>query len=175
MRTELRAKISEYFREKIAKYGANPKGAGWKDEHSQNLRFEQLLKVINDRENITLNDLGCGYGALFLYKNTSKIVSRYYGYDICEDMLVNARDLINDSKAVFINSDRMRMEADYSVASGVFNVRLDTETEVWEEFILDALLSMDEKSLRGFAFNCLTSYVDYREDHLYYGDPPIFL
>jgi len=174
MRPGLKSKVSRYYGEKISTFGVTPGGVDWKDEHSQNLRFEQLLKVINDRENITLNDLGCGYGALFLYKNTSKIVSRYYGYDICEDMLVNARNLINDSKAVFINSDRIKMEADYSVASGVFNVRLDTETEVWEEFILDTLLNMNEKSLKGFAFNCLTSYVDYTEDHLYYGDPLFF-
>ena len=57
MRTELRAKILEYFREKIAKYGANPKGVDWKDEHSQNLRFEQLLKIIDVEKPVTLNDL----------------------------------------------------------------------------------------------------------------------
>ena len=33
---------------------------------------------------------------------------------------------------------------------------------------------MNEKSLKGFAFNCLTSYVDYKEDHLYYGNPLFF-
>jgi hypothetical protein len=31
-----------------------------------------------------------------------------------------------------------------------------------------------ERSRRGFAFNLFTTYVDWKEDHLYYGDPGFF-
>jgi len=176
MRTELRAKISEYFREKIAKYGANPKGVDWKDKHSQNLRFEQLLKIIDVEKPVTLNDLGCGYGASFLYlsQETSVKILKYYGYDICPEMLVNARNLVSDERASFVESNEILFNADYSICSGIFNAKLDTELPEWEEFILGTLSNMNEKSSKGFAFNCLTTYVDYKEDHLYYGDPPFF-
>ena len=30
---------------------------------------------------------------------------------------------------------------------------------------------MDEYSKEGFSFNVLTTYVDYKKDHLYYADP----
>ena len=33
---------------------------------------------------------------------------------------------------------------------------------------------MAEQSRIGFSFNLLTSYVDWEEDHLYYGDPGVF-
>lgn len=174
MRPDLISKVSRYYGGKVSTFGPTPKGVDWKDERSQSIRFDQLLKVIKEKDNITLNDLGCGYGAIFLYKDTASRLRKYYGYDICEDMLINANNLISDSNAVFVNSDRITMEADYSVASGVFNVRVETETKLWEEFILDALSNMNEKSLKGFSFNCLTSYVDYRMDHLYYGDPLFF-
>jgi len=174
MRPELKAKVSQYYGEKVRTFGPVAKGVDWKDEHSQNLRFEQLLKIVVEREGITLNDLGCGYGAIFLYKDVSARVSKYYGYDISEEMLTHARNLIPDDKAVFVNSDKITKEADYSVASGVFNVKLDTGEKEWREFILDSLFNMNEKSLRGFAFNCLTVYVDYKMEHLYYGDPLFF-
>jgi len=171
MKPDLRSKVSRYYGDKVNTYGPTPKGVDWKDAESQDLRFEQLLKVMDNEKKVTLNDLGCGYGSIFLYKDTAKRLVKYYGYDICQDMLGNARQLISDSKAVFINSDRITKEADYSVASGIFNVRVDTEIKAWEEFILDTLSNINEKSLKGFAFNCLTSYVDYKMDHLYYGDP----
>lgn len=174
MRPELKAKVSKYYGEKIQAFGPVAKGVDWKDEASQNLRFEQLLKVIAEREGVTLNDLGCGYGAIFLYKDTATRLSKYYGYDISEEMLVEARNLIPDNKAEFINSDKITREADYSIASGIFNVKLDTEEKVWQEFILDSLANMNEKSSKGFAFNCMTTYVDYKIDHLYYGDPLFF-
>lgn len=171
MKPDLRSKVSGYYGDKVNTYGPTPKGVDWKDAESQDLRFEQLLKVMDNEKKVTLNDLGCGYGSIFLYKDTAKRIAKYYGYDICQDMLDNARQLISDSKAVFINSDRITKEADYSVASGIFNVRVDTEIKAWEEFILDTLSNMNRESLKGFAFNCLTSYVDYKMDHLYYGNP----
>jgi SAM-dependent methyltransferase len=176
MNSELISKISKYYGEKICKFGSNARGVDWKDEYSQILRFKELTKIISDDAPITINDLGCGYGALYLYLNqqTSVKVSRYYGYDISEDMLANAKSLINDRAVSFIKSDRILTNADYSLASGVFNVKLDTDTKIWEEFIIDTLFNMNERSTRGFAFNCLTSYVDYKMDHLYYGNPLFF-
>lgn len=176
MRPELVSKIAKYYGEKICKFGSNAKGVDWKDEYSQNLRFKQLLKIIYNNMSITLNDLGCGYGALYLYLNqeTPLKVSKYYGYEISEDMLVNAKKLINDKNVSFIKSDKILIDADYSLASGVFNVKLNTKLKIWKEFILDTLFNMNEKSIKGFAFNCLTSYVDYKTDHLYYGDPLFF-
>lgn len=171
MNSELKSKVLRYFSEKLNTYGTTPKGVDWNDAASQALRFEQLLKVIDAEGGVTLNDLGCGYGGIFLYKDTAKRLVKYYGYDICEDMLIRARQLIRDNKATFINSDRITKEADYSIASGIFNAKTDIDVESWEKFILDTLSNMNEKSLKGFSFNCITTYVDYRRDHLYYADP----
>lgn len=174
MRRDLKSKVSKYYGDKVNAFGPSPKGVDWKDETSQNLRFDNLLKIIGDERDFSLNDLGCGYGAIFMYRDMANRITKYYGYDICEDMLVHGRGLISGGRADFINSDKITEEADYSVASGIFNVRVDTEEDVWKEFILDTLSNMDEKSLRGFSFNCLTSYVDFKVDHLYYADPLFF-
>ena len=86
-------------------------------------------------------------------------------------MLASARSLVKDKAAVFIDSERILHKADYSFASGIFNVKFDIEEGVWESYIKETLANMNDKSVRGFAFNILTTYVDYREQHLYYADP----
>ena len=63
--------------------------------------------------------------------------------------------------------------ADYSVASGIFNVKLDATDEDWLAYILDAIQALDRASRKGFAFNCLTRYSDPERmrANLFYADP----
>ena len=66
--------------------------------------------------------------------------------------------------------------ADFALASGIFNVRLDTSLEDWTAYVLHTLERLDSLGGQGFAFNMLTSYSDHdrmRAD-LYYGDPCFF-
>ncbi len=176
---DLLANVAKLYSDNVKTFGASARSAGWKDEASQNLRFQKLLEVINERKGaeLTINDLGCGYGAFYHYLRTesSLKVSRYYGYDISEEMLTLAKRSIKDKSAVFINSERILHEADYSFASGIFNVKLEIEDTLWEHYIKETLVNMNERSLKGFAFNVLTTYVDYRESQLYYADPLSFL
>ena len=70
--------------------------------------------------------------------------------------------------------DPARLEpADYSVASGIFNIRVGRSDEAWRAHLEATLDELDRLSLRGFAFNALTSYSDpeYMRDDLYYADP----
>ena len=61
----------------------------------------------------------------------------------------------------------------YSVASGIFSVKMEHNESEWLSYILSTLEQMNEKSIRGFSFNMLTKYSDkeYMKDNLYYVDP----
>jgi hypothetical protein len=63
--------------------------------------------------------------------------------------------------------------ADYAVASGIFNVKLDHRVDTWREFVLHTLATLDSLSTRGFAFNMLSTYsdVEKRREDLFYADP----
>lgn len=176
MKSRLISKISRYYNNKINKFGASPKGVDWNDVISQQIRFKQLTKIIDINKPITISDLGCGYGAYYLYlsQELSQTVQKYCGYDISDNMLSEAKNIIKSEKATFLKSDKILFNSDYSITSGIFNVKLDIEEKIWEDFILDTLSNMNKKSLKGFSFNCLTSYVDYKMNHLYYGDPLFF-
>jgi len=102
---------------------------------------------------------------------------RYRGFDVSASMLEHARREYEDPpRVMFVGSEEQLEPADYTVASGVFNVKLDVTDEGWREYVLRTLQTFSKLSTRGFAFNMLTSYSDaekMRAD-LYYGDPAFF-
>ena len=50
--------------------------------------------------------------------------------------------------------------ADYTVASGLFNVKLDLSVETWRSGIWDTVTVFHGHSSRAFAFNLLTAHSD---------------
>jgi hypothetical protein len=78
--------------------------------------------------------------------------------------------------ARFVGSADELTPADYTVASGIFNVKLDVPVDEWREYVLSTLETIARLSSKGFAFNMLTSYsdADKMRDDLYYGDPRFF-
>jgi hypothetical protein len=55
--------------------------------------------------------------------------------------------------------------------SGTFNVRFEATDEEWGAFVADKLAEIDRHSRHGFAFNLLSTYVDWKQPTLYYADP----
>lgn len=171
--------IESYYNNRLREHGACARGVDWNGEPSQQLRFEQLLKILDDGQShadksISLNDFGCGYGALLEHACANGLTLDYHGFDLSGDMIAAAlQKKPIGMNATFVVSDRCSRVADYSVASGLFNVRQETATASWEAFIKDVLHDLDACSQRGFSFNCLTSYsdADKMRSHLYYADP----
>ncbi|NQV80447.1 MAG: class I SAM-dependent methyltransferase [Alphaproteobacteria bacterium] len=169
--------IADLYSKSLAEHGPAAKGVGWGDTDSHNIRFEKLLQCMGAGPPLrpTFNDLGCGYAALYTYLIERGIaVGRYRGHDISAPMLEEARIRVSAPEVEFVESANLDQAADYAIASGIFNVRFERTEEAWLDFILSSLRNLNEFSTRGFAFNLLTTYVDYRRDHLYYGDPTFF-
>jgi SAM-dependent methyltransferase len=166
--------VQRYYTGKISEHGATARGVDWNDQASQELRFEQILKLCDLQTPFTINDYGCGYGALALYLDGRGLRFRYTGFDISASMLDQARDLLSGlDHCRLVAADELLERADYTVASGIFNVRLEARDDEWEQHVFTTLERLDALSTRGFAFNMLTSYSDpgrMRPD-LYYADP----
>jgi Predicted methyltransferase (contains TPR repeat) len=169
--------LKDIFDERAQTYGPSLKGVDWNSPQAQIKRFDQLLKVCDCNQFFTINDYGCGYGALAEYLQTKGQAVEYHGYDISQVMIDNAIKSHEMLKNCKFYSDESKMpRSDYTVASGVFNLKLETDGEEWRGYILETLSKIAVKSLKGFAFNMLTKYSDaerMRPD-LYYGDPCLF-
>jgi SAM-dependent methyltransferase len=168
------AQIDDYYSRTIRQHGPTPQGVDWNGEAGQVLRFKQLAGLIESPDGFSLNDLGCGYGAFKDYLNSQGLFFDYHGYDISADMLEAARARHPEaSNTRFVRAAAPDRIADYGIASGIFNVRLQTSDPDWQQYIQTTLNTLDRTSRRGFAFNALTRYSDVEKQRpdLYYADP----
>lgn len=165
-------RIGDYYAGKLAEHGATPSGVDWNSENSQRLRFAQLLKIVDVPGPFSLNDYGCGYGALIDHLRAEDAPFSYRGFDVAEAMVAEARRRHGDR---FTANFSDLPVADYTVASGIFNVLAGADREGWLDYIRHTVRQMASVSRRGLAFNCLTSYSDPERmtDRLYYADPAV--
>lgn len=171
------SKVEQLYTDNIRKFGNKAESVGWGTQEKQDLRFLKLLSVVDQNESsFSVNELGCGYGELVKHcaRNNFKL-GEYFGYDISEEMLSNAKDYLADFENInLFKSSNLSSMADYTIASGIFNVRFDNGIQDWEEHIKSTLRDMFEHSKKGIAFNLLTKYVDFEADNLYYADPACY-
>lgn len=171
MNDTITSAVKKYYSEKILTHGSIPQGVDWNTKDGQETRFEQLLKICDSNSFFSINDLGCGYGALYEYLTHRKYDIHYVGYDVSEAMLNAASNKFGNAE--FILSDKCQKKLDYTIASGIFNVKLTTSNSDWETYLLLILDNMFSMSNKGFAFNALSQYSDpeYRRQDLFYADP----
>jgi SAM-dependent methyltransferase len=168
--------IRDLYEGNLAEYGTSSKSVGWRDEASQELRFERLARVIDTGRGFTVNDWGCGYGAMFghLDRAFGTRFAGYTGYDISQEMLDAARQQCDASRSRFVLAPEVTDEADYTFVSGTFNVKLQASDAEWDSYVKGQLERMFAKSRRGLSFNLLTTYVDWKAENLFYADPMHF-
>ena len=170
------SRIEKLYSDNLDRFGIDSRSVGWNSKESQELRFRKLMEIIQTNENnISINELGCGYGELFKFCIEKEYpVSEYYGYDISQKMIDMAQDYINDHRVKLFHASRIITIADYTLTSGIFNVKFDNSLDSWEDLIKNTLIHMFTFSKKGIAFNLLTKFVDFEVPDLYYADPCYF-
>ena len=163
--------VADYYSQKVKDHGATPSGVDWNSSESQENRFTQLLNVCN-KQHFSVFDYGCGYGALLSFLRKNKISSEYFGFDVSKEMIATAQVKFESDKNCFSTIPPTKI-FNYTVASGIFNVRLNTSDAEWLDYILKTIEEMDRTCDLGFSFNALTKYSDkeFMKDYLYYADP----
>lgn len=175
MLDSIEGELKQFYAKNLEAHGTGAQGVGWKNEQAQIVRFEQLQKVLPANERFSLNDLGCGTGGFadFLSKHYKNFT--YIGYDMLDEMVRLAQEQHSKENVSFrkIEKGSDMQVADFSVASGIFNIRYGMNDERWRQYILDTIHDLHNKSTKGFAFNALTTYSDkeFMKPELFYSDP----
>jgi hypothetical protein len=150
--------IESYYDAKVSKHGPTPLGVDWSCVATQQLRFVQLLKICDFGAPFLLNDVGCGYGAVLAYMAERHPQAKvdYLGLDVSAAMIAHAIGLYGHrpDRRFMVARDIPRV-VDYSIASGIFNVKLDQPVDVWEYFIGATIRQMHATSRRSFSVNFL--------------------
>jgi len=174
----LLAPIAAIYTHRLETHGATAKGVLWQSEDGQKTRFDILAGLLDgETRPVTINDLGCGYGAFFktLVNLQTPTMTRYRGYDISAEMVAAARKSIPDGRASFQQSLVATQFADYSFASGTFNFKGHHSDPVWDSYIKSSLKNLWSKSLKGMGFNLLDIKGAKPETGLYYADAKDYL
>jgi SAM-dependent methyltransferase len=174
---KLLAPVARIYGRRLDQCGASAKGVFWKGEVWQRRRFERLCDIFAPADmasgGVSINDLGCGYGAFFKYLREFPVLrdSRYYGYDISQEMIAACRDRISDPRASFHRKMWASKRADYSFASGTYNLHGNADEEQWREYVEASLRQLWHRTGKALAFNMLRLDEAEKYDGLYYTDP----
>jgi hypothetical protein len=168
--------IEGLYTDNLKEHGISSESVGWPNKQDHTLRFQKLFQGVDLTRICSLNDLGSGYGAVLDYlSSVNTSLESYFAYDISQDMLddIDIQRYKQTNIKKFLGPN-LSTPADFSIASGIFNVRFSETDELWQDYILETLSNLNESSIQGFSFNLLSTYVDFKKDHLFYGDPLFF-
>jgi len=170
----LREQARRYYETKLQQHGVSPRGVDWNSSESQETRFRQLARLLEDDPTASVLDYGCGFGALAAYLRVRGHRGAYVGFDVSPEMIDAATRFLQTQPGCRLTSDRDALTpADYVLASGVFNVKLEALDETWRQYVRALIDDLRTLSVRGFGFNALTihSDPDKRRSDLFYADP----
>jgi len=153
-----------YYEDLLAKYGSNYRALDWNSPESQKLRyqiFKELFVYGKKSANLSVLDVGCGFGDLYGFFKAEGLLSRhkikYTGFDISAKLLEAAKKKYPDAQFELkdILEERSLPGFDYIFCSGIFNIRT-TETEEHMEWVKTTLLRMYDLANFGVAVNFLS-------------------
>jgi SAM-dependent methyltransferase len=170
----LRDQVREYYERKLQAHGSTPSGVDWNSQASQELRFDRLAVLLGSDHEASMLDFGCGYGAMLPWLRHRGFTGPYLGFDLSVDMVRAAEANAAGATNWAFTATRSSLEpTDFVMASGIFNVKMETPRDAWHDYVLATIDEMAALGRRGFAFNALTSYsdADRQRPDLYYADP----
>lgn len=161
-------------------HGCSAEGVGWTLPNIQDDNFQALIEVWArdpDATGLVINDIGCGYGALFDYIKDMPAMQggHYFGIDLNPKMIAAAQSRIQDERAHFSVGSRLVKTAHYTLASGTYTICRNAEPDEWEAYIFENLHHLARRSERGFAFNMLSPHLQPETKDMYLADPTKFL
>ena len=154
----------DYYEGLLDQHGENYLALDWNSPESQKLRyqiFKELLVYGKKASNLSILDVGCGFGDLYSFLKREGILSRhkirYTGFDISPKLLEVARKKHPDARFELkdILEERHLPRSDYIFSSGVFNIRT-AEAGNHLEFVKSMLLRMYDLVNYGVAANFLS-------------------
>ncbi|MGB8166687.1 MAG: class I SAM-dependent methyltransferase [Chthoniobacteraceae bacterium] len=165
-----KAEIASRYRARLAEHGASSAALATGTPERQEIRFG-VLAGVGDLEGATVLDLGCGFGEFYQYLLSKGVRVNYTGYDITPEFIDHAKKRFPEAhfEVRDVQVDGIAEKFDYVVSSQTFNNRLAHEGNM--ELMQDVLRISYEACEKGVSIDMFTSYVDFREDRLFYYSP----
>ena len=137
----------------------------------RDIRF-QVLQEIGIKSGDRILDVGCGLGDFYSYLKGSGIDVDYHGVDISSELINIAQKNLQLKTLEYRDFFKEKFEAhsfDFVICSQVLNLKTPgvNNFELAQEFLTE----MYRLARKGVACDFVTSYVDFKEDYLFYHSP----
>jgi SAM-dependent methyltransferase len=167
-------KINKVYNRNFDENGKSPEGVFWNSYYNQTKRFEELynfLFLIAPNKNISIADVGCGYGAMyeFIKKKNYFYKIKYVGIDINKKFILECKKKYRNEVDFFVGSSP-KFLVDFSLMSGTYNLTKTKSTLIWEKYIYFNLKECLGKSRKGLIFNIQNSKITKIKNNIYYAD-----
>lgn len=169
--------ISKHYDSSLTQFGATHKGLNWPNQNDIDLRYKIMLELIDsflDLQKFSLLDLGCGFGGIIphIEKKFDKYKIDYCGIDISNKMILEAKkkypDYIFKKFDLLTDKSDVEQKYDFIIMNGVFTVKYEVDNTVMFEKFKNYLLKASNICTKGFAFNVMSTNVDWMRDDLFY-------
>lgn len=166
------AYIIKYHKDLLSSHPHNEQlTMGWSG-NSQAIRFE-ILSQIDDLNNKSILDIGCGNAKLYDYLIAKYPTMRYVGLDLMDEFLSNAMARLADKKDVqFYQGNFMSDQLpllDYYLVSGALNYQNSNPL-----YIFQSIQHLYNSARLGLGFNLLSTAPDNQKIAVSYNTQMIF-
>jgi SAM-dependent methyltransferase len=169
--------LKNHYKNKFLQHGPTSRGVDWGKDEDVLLRHKLMYDVVrNDylpsEGQVSILDVGCGYGAFYEYLVSENARVHYTGIDVVEEMIQYGR--AKHVEAEFILGDFLSYEApmfDYIVCNGILTQKLKAGIIEMDRFANTLIKKMFLSARKGIAFNIMSSRVNFMVENLYYRHP----
>ena len=152
--------IAATFNSRFDAYGPTPEASLWFNKSRQLARFSKLTEAIVSRvsnNEVTIGDVGCGYGAFldYLAKHNSEIRFKYYGYDIADRVIAYCSKNLQTANATFLHRSRPTRKADFHVMSGTYNYAPNMGVGPWRSYMRNEIRHIFSATNKCIVFNLM--------------------
>jgi len=165
-----------YYKQCFNKYGATPKGISWPDKLDNEIRYAKMINVVDQLykiTNLSLLDVGCGYGGLLDYMIDNSINIKYIGLDLVPESITYAREKHHETQFHIMDALDMDYDEcfDYVVNNGIFTLKNDVSNIHMDKFVRTLIKKMFKAARVGIAFNMFSTHVNFFSNKNFYKNP----
>ena len=167
--------LKDHYTQTFKNHGPNSLGLDWGVNSTRvDLRYMQMTKLLKEKQNFSLLDIGCGYGEYYEFLESQNFKNyEYTGVDLVQEMITFASSKL--PKCNFLIEDFLTLDDslrfDYIICNGIFTQKLLITDNDMLEYLHLFLRKMFKMSTKGFCFNVMSKHANYYAPNLFYLRP----
>ena len=151
------SEIAEIYNKWFLEFGPLPEASMWYSKKRQFARFDIILnqiKLISQKNKISVSDIGCGYGAFLEFLSERKYSRKfhYYGYDVSHEVVKFCQKKYSNRASFYMGSIPV-IETDFIIMSGTFNFFPSRDYNAWRGYFYKFLTILWSKMKCAIIFN----------------------